>query len=133
VNKFDYRSYFIGALLTALVFTLMWPVECEAESAPFVEIQIGWKNPGSTSTVLQDWCTKVYVYEHYMDRSCGGRNPTFTMRAGYEFDGKRFKLMKNVKIGWMHWSHLRSGGQSSSNPREAHFDEVFLSKKWGGL
>ena len=119
----------IKAFNAALVAVFFCP-QVHAEAFPFVELQIGWKNPGSTSTVLQTWCNKVFVYEHFMDRSCGGRNPTFNGRAGWEFDGKRFKLMQNVMVGWHHFSHLRDG--SYNDRGEIHFDEIFLSKKWGG-
>jgi len=121
------------SILAVLMTAFLCPQIVYAEAFPFVELQIGWKNPGSTSTVLQTWCNKVYVYEHFMDRSCGGRNPVFNGRTGWEFDGKRFKLMKNVMFGWHHMSHLRSGRWSSSSPREVHYDEIFLSKKWGGI
>ena len=115
--------------LAALVAAFFCP-QVNADAFPFAELQLGWKLPDTTSTVLQTWCNKVFVYEHFMDRSCGGRNPTFNSRLGFEWDGKRFSFMKNVKVGWHHFSHIRDGGYNDRG--EAHLDEIFVSKQWGG-
>ena len=118
-------------LLAALVAAFLCP-SVYAESYPFLEIQLGWKLPNTTSTILQTWCNKVIVREHNgMLRSCGGRNPTFNSRLGLEFDGKRFRLMRNVMVGWHHFSHIRDGGYNDRG--EAHLDEIFISKKFGGI
>ncbi len=83
--------------LAALVAAFFCP-QVNAEAFPFAEIKLAWKYNPSTSVPLRTWCQKVYVYEHFQDRSCGGRNPLFGVRAGFEWDGKRFKFMRNVMV-----------------------------------
>ncbi len=116
-------------LLASLLLVLFCP-QVNAEAFPFAEIKLGWKYNPSSSVPMRTWCQKVYVYEHFQDRSCGGRNPLFGFRVGWEFDGARFPWMKNVSVGGEHQSHVRDG--TYNNRPEIHFDMFFVSKKWGG-
>tara|TARA_R100000093_G_scaffold30915_1_gene16863 strand:+ start:340 stop:705 length:366 start_codon:yes stop_codon:yes gene_type:complete len=118
------------ALVLALILI---PTASYADAKLFAEIQLGWKNAPTTSSVLRDGCNKAYVpaFGNRGWSSCGGRNPTFNSRIGWEFNGSRFKAMHNVMIGWHHFSHVRDG--SRNDRPETHFDEIFISKKWGGF
>jgi len=122
-----------GCARLLVVAVFLWPTITHAESFLFAEIQLGWKNPGSTSAVMRSGCTEAFVtaFGNRGWSSCGGRNPAFSLRAGWEFDGKRFSLMKNVKVGIHHFSHVRDG--TRNNRPETHMDEIFISKKWGGI
>ena len=112
---------------------LLSPSISMADARVFAEVELGWKSPATTSSVLRVGCTEAYVpaFGNRGWSSCGGRNPTFNSRLGWEFNGRRFKLMKNVMFGWHHFSHVRDGGYNDRP--ETHFDQLFISKKWGGF